>query len=352
MELLTYEDAQGWLEGCTNRRGEPTRPHLLLGNGFSISFAPARFSYGALLQNALRDGLVGRLGEQFFQDLRTQDFELVIKSLEAARRALLLLDERKYAHEITELAQEVGQLKEALAQVLAALHPERPAEISDEAYARVRTFVDRHKNVYTANYDLLLYWSLMQEVGPTGSRSRVSDDGFRDPGYEAEYVTWDYLDPHAQSIFYLHGALHLFRAGSELRKVTWVRTGEALIDQIRASLAAGYFPLYVAEGTSGEKLAQIQTSDYLSRGLRSLAGIGGGLMCYGLSLAENDSHIADAIVRSKAKRLAVSIYGDPNDKRNADTIRSANRLSADRSSMSPANPLLVAFYDASTLHLW
>ena len=40
-----------------------------------------------------------------------------------------------------------------------------------------------------------------------------------------------------QNIHYLHGALHLFDAGSELKKFTWVNTGRRLTEQIREALS-------------------------------------------------------------------------------------------------------------------
>ena len=145
-----------------------------------------------------------------------------------------------------------------------------------------------------------------------------NDDGFRSPDYEAEYVVWNYLNPHSQTIYYLHGALHLYRDvnTAELQKLTWNRTGSPLIDQIREQLSKDRFPLIVTEGTSSEKLAKIQTSDYLAKGLRSLAAVGGGLLVYGLSFSDNDSHISRAIATSNIKRIAVSLYGEPSSQAN------------------------------------
>jgi len=163
---------------------------------------------------------------------------------------------------------------------------------------------------------------------------------------------WDYLNPHRQTVFYLHGALHLYRGEAELQKLTWIRTGDPLIDQIRAQLAANRFPLYVAEGTSHEKLTRIQTSDYLSRALRSLAAVGGGAMAYGMSFNPNDEHIMRSIVQSKIQRLAVSLYGDPLGPENQATMRAVDRLQSRRYGLNPRIELDVAFFDADTIQLW
>lgn len=348
VRLMDYESAYDWV----NSTGAKTLPHLLLGNGFSVAFDSTTFSYGALLdyakeQNGLRD-----LSAKFFSRLDTFDFELVIRQIMDAATALEILDKEGHSGEIKSLRSEAESLKESLAKSLASLHPERPAEVSDDAYSRVKKFINRHSRVFTANYDLLLYWTLMQEDG--AHEFSTSDDGFRSPDYKAEYVVWNHLDPHQQTIYYLHGALHLYRdmETAELQKLTWNRTGSPLIDQIRAQLSADRFPLIVTEGTSSEKLAKIQSSDYLARGLRSLAAVGGGLLAYGLSFSENDSHISRAIVASKIKRVAVSLYGDPSSEANVRIVESVNRLVADRQSRNPKRPLEVSFYDAESVPLW
>lgn len=352
IEVMTFQQAQAWLEELTNKKGESVTPHLILGNGFSIAYNRDRFSYTALRQEAEAQHLIGKVALGLFAAMETQDFEQVIKTMTDAALGLRILDFKKYSVEIAALTAEVALLKDALARVLAALHPERPGDIEDAAYLRVRQFLDGFGRIFTASYDLLLYWALMQDFSSEDLPPRLSDDGFRDPGDDAEYVVWDYLNPHRQTVYYLHGALHLFRGEAELQKLTWIRTGDALIDQIRAQLAANRFPLHVAEGTSHEKLTRIQTSDYLSRALRSLAAVSGGMMAYGMSFSPNDEHLMRAIVQSKTQRLAVSLYGDPNDKANQATFLAVDRLQSRRYSLNPRSPLEVRFFDAATIQLW
>lgn len=348
--LVTYEQAFAWISNT----GAKARPHLLLGNGFSVAYDQDRFSYRALRDHAQAQGSIGSLAEKFFSTLGTYDFEIVIRQLVDAANALSILDATKHSAEIRMLQAEADSLKEALAQTLASLHPNRPSDLTDDAYARVREFVNRHGRVFTANYDLLLYWAVMQDAAPESQDFRPTDDGFRSPEHDADYVVWNHLNPQSQTIYYLHGALHVYRdaQSAELQKLTWKRTGDALIDQIRLQLSANRFPLIVAEGTSTDKLGKIQTSDYLSRGLRSLAAVGGGTMSFGLSFSANDAHIVSAIVQSKVKRLAVSIYGDVGSAQNHATIQAVNRLVADRLSFNSRIPLEVEFYDAITVPLW
>ena len=115
-------------------------------------------------------------------------------------------------------------------------------------------------------------------------------------------VVWD-NGGTSQSVHYLHGALHLFDAGNELQKFTWTKTGIKLLDQIRGALNAGLLPLFVAEGTSNDKLTKINHSGYLSRARRSFANIGGSLFIHGHSLSDNDDHIIGLIPETKVNKL-------------------------------------------------
>ncbi len=125
-----------------------------------------------------------------------------------------------------------------------------------------------------------------------------------------------------------------------------------LLTRYGRRLSIDAFPLYVAEGTSSEKLTRISTSDYLSRALRSLAAINGGLLCYGLSFSRNDKHIIDSVARSKISRLAVSLFGDPGNESNRETIRAVSELQNQRLGRSGGRRLDVKFFDAASVRLW
>lgn len=346
---VSYEEVRPWL-----RSDSSNLSHLLLGNGFSIAYDVDKFSYNALRSQAENRDLIGPIGLHIFQHLGTNDFEAVIKVMQDASLALRVINYEMYQDEIDQLEGEIAKLKEGLATILAGIHPERPYEIDPETYLNVRNFLDDFKNIYTANYDLLLYWALMQGVGDGAIRRRASDDGFRDPkgGAACDYVLWDYLSPHNQNVYYIHGALHLYRASDGLRKLTWKRPQEPLIDQIRRQLRNDSYPLYVAEGSSAEKLHRIHSSDYLAKALRSLAGVGGGLLVYGLSFSENDQHIMDAIVRSKVKRMAVSIFGDIGSSPNQATRAAVHRLQERKKEENPKHPVEVRFFDSASVKIW
>jgi hypothetical protein len=239
-------------------------------------------------------------------------------------------------------------LRDLLAETIAKNHPDRPFDVPNKAYKACRVFLSNFtNNVYTLNYDLLLYWTLMQ----TETEPQVeSDDGFRQAqDGSAEYVEWDPADAFKQNVFFLHGALHLFDAGATLQKKTYSKTGKALVDQIRLALDKGYFPAIVAEGTAAEKLTKIMHSAYLGRGLRSLGQIGGALFTFGFAMSENDEHWLRTIAKSKVGLLAVGLFGDPESKANRATRKRAESVAAFRRGKVG---LEVAFYDAASAKVW
>ncbi len=323
-----------------------TKRHVLLGNGFSIACRPDIFIYGRLFERADFSAL-SPAARNAFEALATQDFEHVIRALRDSSR-LVTLYEGVPGDVAERMRLDADGLKNVLVNTIASSHPEMPSDIEEHEYAACRQFLSNFNTVYTLNYDLLLYWAQMHvEEGEEPS----SDDGFRKPehDFEADYVTWEPYQSHEQNMWFLHGALHVFDAGNEVQKYTWINTGIRLIEQIRDALQREYFPLFVAEGTSREKQARIRHSDYLAKAYRSFSEIGGCLFIYGHSLAENDEHFLQRIERGKVQHLFVGLYGDPDSKDNKRIIQRAERMASTR---SYRKPLAVSFYDSESAHVW
>jgi|SRR5215213_3220197 len=339
-DVLSFEDAlQAGAKVHANR-------HLLLGNGFSIACRPDCFTYGRLLDEADLSKLSVD-GLALFASEGTTDFEEIINSLRIAGR-IATFYESSDPDLAVRLNADADLVKTALADTLARNHPDNVGDIKQKEYEQVHRFLAKFGHIFTVSYDLLLYWALMQEIEP----QIKADDGFRQDHDEpnADWVSWDSYKPFSQNIYYLHGGLHLFEEGSTLKKLTFGRTGVALIDQIRVALDTEAYPLVITEGTSPEKFARIRHNDYLAKGLRSLATCQGSLFVHGHSFADNDAHVFRAVgLEGKYKALFVSLHGDPDSSENKEIQTRANTVAAERpSGKRPA----VHFYDADSASVW
>jgi hypothetical protein len=247
---------------------------------------------------------------------------------------------------------DAAALKELLVQTIARSHPAMPSAISDAEYSACQRFLLHFATTYTFNYDLLLYWTHMHRED---SAQVQSDDGFRtsqsdiESGISSDYVVWEPGQSHEQNIWFLHGALHVFDSGVEVQKYTWNRTGIRLIDQVREALGRDFFPLFVAEGTSAEKLQRIRHSDYLAKAYRSFQEIQHCLFIYGHSLADNDDHYLRLIENGRLSHVFVGLFGDPQSVANRKIIERANAM---KLSGRRRRELKVDFYDSGSAQAW
>lgn len=331
--------------------GLPEKRHLLLGNGFSIALKPKIFSYESLYEKA--DFAKVPYADKIFESLKTHDFEEVIKIIINAAK---LLKSYKLAPSdlISQLSKDAAEIKNVLVSAIAENHPDRPFEILPEQYAACRKFLSHFQggHIYTLNYDVLLYWALMQDE--VDDLSIAADDGFRHPedNEGAPYVSW--IEAHSPTVHYLHGALHLFDAGSEIIKYTWSKTDIPLLEQIRSALDEDKYPLFVSEGTNDAKLRKIMHNAYLHKAYRSFSQIceqkNSAIVIFGHSLAESDDHIFRRISKGRVGQVFVSIFGDPDSETNNAVRKKAEMLASRRDSRR--YPLDVAFYDATTANVW
>ena len=353
VEILTFKKA-------LEISGEDSRRKVLLGNGFSIACKKDIFAYNALLQEADFSS-VSPCVRNAFDLFETQDFEIIVKKLYDAAKVLDLYND---GNDISRKIQDdADELKNILVKVLAVKHPRRPSEIDDDQYNSCIKFLSKFETIYTLNYDLLLYWTLMHGI-ENGALSDDMNDGFATSEDDEDYVVWEGSYSNNQNVFFLHGALHIFDKGTVFQKLTYKNTNVPLIEQIQNALDDNLYPHFVAEGTAEEKLNRINHSIFLNKGFKSLEGITGDLFIYGHSLAENDQHVLDKIEKGKIKNVFISLYGDPNSEVNKDIRQRANLLSENRKYLnaqkakhrkrasSRDNELNVHFYDAESAEIW
>lgn len=198
MPVITFEQALA--------RTTDVKRHLLLGNGFSIALFPGRFSYGSLL--AATDFTAHPEAGEAFNLLGTTDFEVVINAMRQAVTLFPLYGGDDAA--LAKMQQHAEALKELLVQAIAGKHPARPSDITDQQYRTCREFLahfvgnsrvkdtDLRGCIFTLNYDLLLYWTLMHDrlltphpdfphmLTEEAAKPLQHDDGFRAPDDDAD----------------------------------------------------------------------------------------------------------------------------------------------------------------------
>ncbi len=201
MALLSFADA------LTDSR-KYKRQHALLGNGFSIACRPNIFTYSELYEQAdfTKISVTAKLA---FTALGTQDFEKVIKALRDAQK------DRRGLWRAARPCEVAGSGRGRIAGASGSNDCGQPPFVARGScrraeYSACRKFLSNFENVYTFNYDLLLYCAQMhveEQVTPL-----ITDDGFRtsQDDYDASYVVWEPDQTYDQNTWFLHGALHLF----------------------------------------------------------------------------------------------------------------------------------------------
>ena len=319
-----------WISFCdAMAETEDRRRHLLLGNGFSMS-KHSLFGYTSLYEEALRhDGGLAPL----FRDHGA--------SFEAALGAATSADDRI-------------RIRKALVAAIGALHPVRKF-LSREDCDYCGRFLEQFAGVarepfrgrvFTTNYDLLLYWVLMQRQ----TRLKLYD-GFDNSGVWHEGLIGTTF------VFYLHGALHHYeedigRLRPDMRqyKLLW-RDGENLPTQVRRHIATGYFPVFVSEGSSPEKRKSIRANPYLRRVTKAFTkhcAEAGALFTFGHSLSDVDEHITDILGAGNAA-VYLGVHKPTNDGSRA--VKLAKDWSATRAE-SGRPPLQVKLFDTSECQVW
>ena len=307
---------------------------ILLGNGFSIAYNPAMFSYDALVEGAEFPGRV----RQVFDTVGTTDFEHVMRRLNQARELLQHYDD---ADDLREALQSDSNLvRESLIHALAQYHPHRADLVPDQEKDQCATFLRSYNRIFTTKmYDLLLYWVLYPRLRDSYS------DGFR--GHET--IAWQNGEVE-QHIFYLHGALHLYREGRRTIKRRYAG-GIPILDQLNDAMADGELPLFVSEGNCQQKLAAIEDSTYLKACYDALATTRQSLTLYGFGFHPNDQHIINAIAKSGARSLEVVIYAQatPGQRRR---IRERARSLRDRMSRKQEHDVSLEFSESDEYCVW
>ncbi len=312
---------------------------LLLGNGASIA-VDIRFSYMSLYEQAIKNTFIRPEVQKIFDEYKTNDFEAILEAIENAQRvnSALIIKERR-----TSASYRI--VKNALIQTVQSIHPGQSAVLG--RLNNAADFLRKFDVVLSLNYDLLLYWTILQ-ANQDNPRMKFKDC-FVGSGYSFRY-DWEEMEKairgEAKSIlcFYPHGNLAIVKDnyGEDIKVIASAR----LLSTIVNKWNTGFSPLFVSEGTSLQKLATIRESSYLSRVYNSvLPNIGETLVIYGTSFQRNDEHIYKALIEGSVKKVAVSIHKPSN-------VNLQSRCSEINTMLNKIKAVEIKFFDAESKGAW
>lgn len=265
------------------------------------------FSYRSLFDIAKNQNTLPTT-DKIFAALNTADFEHVLQVCWHAN-----LVNNALGQPVGAINQAYVEVRDSLIAAVRSVHC-LPGQI-DAFLPRIAAFASGFETVVSFNYDLTLYWAMLQfNEAHVGWFKDAFLNGIFDP-------TWPRLRAAIGKasgttlVFYAHGSLLLARdvLGQE-RKIAAQNLSfakqTALLDTIFGDWTAGtHTPLFVSEGTSKDKLASIRRSPYLSTVYDEvLSSLGDMVVVYGLSFAANDTHIIESMKKKPPQYLAVSVY--------------------------------------------
>ncbi|WP_299022617.1 DUF4917 family protein [uncultured Photobacterium sp.] len=269
--------------------------NLLLGNGFSIGISE-KFHYWTLLDNVKKLGIkMYPHAQELFEKVDTVNFEEVLRIIYHAHLVNFYnLDAIKTLYH---------NVRKSLIDVVNASH----VSYGGVPALNINTQLRKFRSIYTTNYDLIPYWSIMKS----------NSDGFCDFFWNKACV-FNLSDTNIigakSALYYLHGAIHLQESQNGFTfKVT--ATQETSISDIIDELGFKDTPLFISEGKSEFKLRRIRSNDYLNFCYNRFSKAIGNFVVFGHSLSEDyDAHILNALKSNKAEKIAISVFSGMKDK--------------------------------------
>lgn len=283
---------------------------LLLGNGFSINLH-GHLNYRSLFQEFLKNRTPR--DRRRFNSFGTHNFELLQEILLSAKKVNGLFNIAKNDHKIDEA---IKLLKNGLIESIKNKHPSS-SNIDMTQLQKLSIQLNKFGDIFTLNYDLFLYHIILKIKDKSDKKNEITPysdffwgDYHEQPEYFKQFMTYD--DYHRKHVYYLHGALFLFKIPPDTLKLRRGGAPIELVEMIGEVVDGGTMPLFVSEGKYKEKLKAIERSNYLSFCYEALKESEKPLVIFGSSLYY-DKHITKAINYKKGKRrskrkLAISIH--------------------------------------------
>jgi hypothetical protein len=320
---------------------------LLLGNGSSIALHK-HLSYSSLYKQACDNSLLNPKIQSLFDYFHTDNFEVLLRLLLHAKLINKSLDIKE-----SKTSEAYKQIKNTLVKTIADVHPLHQ-DVSSHLL-KMADFMKNFSRVFSLNYDLLVYWSMLtgnDHYGQWFKDGFTGDDGSFDEDYKRLFQPYGEVKG-ATFVFYPHGSLFIATDlfGNELKVSS--TEDKYLINTILSQWGDGnhndnLIPLFVSEGKSLEKLQRIRRSGYLNRVYENeLSNLSESLVVYGWSLDKQDKHILDALAKANLQSIAISIHKGKGD---WETKCKENKTKL--SKIRTLNKVKLRFFDAESTGCW
>lgn len=285
---------------------------ILIGNGASLAVS-ASFGYGSLLDVASEgkgDSGISTEDRKVFEIVNETDFERVLGEIDRAA----VIAELAGVEDATPLRDQYTRIRTALIAAVHEVHP-RHTTLEKTRFETVQESLLRFRTVFTTNYDLLTYWSIV-------ATPKMHD--FRDFFWNLPGLWFDPAQTWTQSdttqVFYLHGTLHLFELpdGSTVKASgagdgAWVPYSPLL--DLTFDYQGARYPLFVSEGSSAKKIAAITSNAYLNFAYQSWIAHAWNwresLVIFGHSLGSGDEHLVQHMSAKAEKAEEKSLAMPP-----------------------------------------
>lgn len=223
------DDLDDNLADWAQLRSEQDWSGLLVGNGFSQNIW-RKFGYQSLFETASQDNGAHLEASDIslFDQLGTRNFEMVLSALATSRSVSAALGQP-----YDQFQERENSIRDALIRAVHAVHIPWNA-VPNETLDRLSAELSRYASIYSTNYDLLIYWSIMRDP-----------DSFRDYFWGRQFdIANTEIWGKRTKVHYLHGGLHLYRRPTGQTLKRHAEAGQNLLDLFGSPFENGDAPFH------------------------------------------------------------------------------------------------------------
>ncbi len=280
---------------------EYEEPDLFLGNGFSVKI------WSLLNYSSLFETFIDTCAEEYqngFRSLGTTNFEFILESISRA-----ITVNNSFNVETETLLTASNHIRRGLINAVRAVHPSH-VSLPRNHLESISSELSQFRDIFTTNYDILLYYIILMIRSRTPRREGETyyNDYYWEPESDhfLKFMNFQHYS-HYDHVYFLHGALFLFKRGYQDYKIR--RNGNThLLTLIERAINNGNIPLFVSEGDAKSKVEAIARSQYLSFAFDKLEKKSrDNLVLFGFSMSDPDNHL-NRIINASSEKVAYAMY--------------------------------------------